>query len=465
MWSGISRQLSNSSLDNDNDNNNDACMDHGRSNNNYQGIQQATLSSTSLASESRFRVNGYSCIPGTLGDEEEGNSLLYYNHRWQRESPLVAYMADESQRSMRSFDSCPEMPRRDQGGGMIRSNSMDMASRFLKPKDGQIGPRDGGKSFYLNMVASSQLNAHSIDIDLYRPVGLNINEIRRRQLLDTSPAIDLHKPLGLDALGPRTRSYSFDMAPSLPARSAPESPQSTYSNNSTMAANKNEIPPVPAYDRTIRAIHIANERHMKSNFVDHEIESFTETPDDDEDFSVCSSQESDMPSERGDVESDFPSDDGELDFMESLDEYPSRGQSLSLLANVRHEGHYKYQKTYDSDSESDLSDDDCRIARVPRAVSTTPVQTIVSSLGARKPDPDGLTKHLSPNRAPLDPTGTCTGPRPRRALSSERIHSSVSQESGNQKWRQCLERSMAQRSSRSLSNVNGKSGSPPPVAI
>jgi len=396
-------------------------------------------SPTSLASESRFRVDGQSYFYASLDDRLGGNSQSH--QRWQHESPLAAYMANGSQRSTRSFDSCPEMPRRVQDNGMIRSTSMDMVSRFLVKKNGQTTLRDGGKSFYLNMVASNMHNAVSHDIDLYRPVGLDINDIRRRRIFGTTPAIDLHKPVGLNTVQDiRPRSYSFDMAPSLPTRSAPESSQSRPSSRD-LATNKDfSGVSTSSYDQTKRTFQIAN-NHDRPHAYTLEQQIKMSTNDDDahpeDDLSAASSQESDIPSNYGNLD------------IESDDEYQERGE---------------YRKTHDSDSESDLSDDDSGMTPAEVVPPKVFMQVLSgnrsASLIQRKPDPDGLTSHLSPNRVQIEPPGSKECKTHRERSSEGMHHRSLSQDTGKQKWRQCVERSKAQRNSSPFNNVSRRSLSP-----
>ncbi len=425
---------SNSTIDREDN----AFLDHGLTitiTNNHCGME-SQLSSTSLASEARFQVNQHFSTSAA-----NVRSTHAANQRWQHEqpSPLATFMASGSQRSTRSFDSCPEMPRRRQDGGMIRSNSMDMASQFLVKKDRQTSLRDGGNSFYLNMVASNQNKTSTLDIDLYRPVGLNLNEIRRRRSVDLASTIDLRKPVGLDPTSmqtqTRTRRYSFDMAPSLPTRSAPESPESSI--NSPTSATRKELVTVSSYDQTIRAFQLAKERQRVP------IQQIKVEMDDN--YSVGSSEESEIPQD-DDNEYDHDPDDLDLECVHHEE---------NILLRCRKEE--TYHKAYDSDSESDLSADDPDKNGFDGHGSTESLESFTN----RKPDPKGFTGHLSPNRIQMEPDGS--RPRPRRARSSENLLSPSNQDNGRQKWRKCLEQSMAQRNSGSFSNINRRSLSPSPV--
>lgn len=416
------------------------------------------LSSTHLANEARFSVDERLFLSAAL--DEGGASVAH--HRWQQTSPLVTLLSSASQRSLRSVDSCPEMPRRGEDGRIERTDSIDMASRFLARQERQAGPRDGGKSFYLNMMASNQHNASSLDIDLYRPVGFNINEIRRRRSIDMTPAIDLHKPLGLPVgldIGTqpvKVRRHSFDLAPCIPTRSAPDSPVSAprSSASSTMADN----PKLLSFNQIMPAIQIAKEaqhsiRHRSRRHADDE--SSISSEDAAEDASVVSSQESDIIADNRDL------DDFDLD-----EDFVDHGSSM----RCERRGHDS--KPNDSGSESDLSDEEYRAVgkrhmdshSQSRRGNFSAKRNHSSVHGEPEQDNSNSTEEHSPSRAQMDPIEQHRArPRSRRARSSEpfTVNSSPGPEIGKNKWRECLERSKARRNARSFEHVHPRTTSIP----
>jgi hypothetical protein len=330
-----------------------------------------------------------------------------------------------------------------------------MASRFLARQERQAGPRDGGKSFYLNMMASNQHNTTSLDIDLYRPVGFNLHEIRRRRSLDPAPMIDLHKPIGLQA-GLETqplkvRRHSFDSAPSLPTRSAPDSPVSAPRSNasSTMEDNAKLL----SFNQVMPAIQIAKEAQnsiSRRSQVHSDDESSISSEEASEDVSVASSQESDI-----------VVDDRDLDNFDLDEDFVDRGSS------TRRESHGEdpNYKTYDSASESDLSDEDYPVVRKGQRHNNSHSRRNHPGIH-RKPEQtnNGCVEEHSPSDVQIDPTvRPCVRPRPRRARSSERFmgNTSAGPEDGKKKWRECLERSKARRNPRSFDQVHPRSSSTP----
>lgn len=419
-------------------------------------------SSMYLANEARFSVDERLFLSAAL--DEGGASVAH--HRWHQASPLVTLL-NASQRSLRSVDSCPEMPRRgEETGRIVRTNSIDMASRFLSRQERQAGPRDGGKSFYLNMMASTQNNSTSLDIDLYRPVGFNLSEIRRRRSLDPAPVIDLHKPVGLpivsdvDTQRVKMRRHSFDLAPSLPTRSAPDSPASASRSNAS--STKADNAKVFSCSQVLPAIQIAKQVQQsisRQGQIHQDDESTISSEGAAEDVSVASSQESDI-----------ITDERDLDDLDIDDELVDIGSSMRWESRPEDSNNNQY----DSGSESDLCDEDYRPVRKGKEQGQ---RNSHSSNG----DFSGKRNHASIQRKPEQVTASCVEqvspsrvqpdpiehhrarPRHRRPRSSEHItvNSSADQDVGKKKWRECLERSKARRNARSFDHAHTRSASVP----